>query len=322
MLPDAGVGRKRCAAEEGVNVQRLYSTLTRSNVWPQVEPAIDNGDDGLSIYDNRVSVPSVAYVTALKRRINVLEQSMRQVASREASHQDLERRVKDLEQMVQELMRRLVSTVHMSDGQRSTMGSSYNWGFSCTMDDDHRNVAPNQGNNNNPMVITTGEGQLRNRTARTQQIMLTRYKANQGNDEMPHAGLSNTGIICYSNAIFQALASCNHLKTFFDTPLQQNCERFVLYYAFSQVLHLMVRHQGSQQDVVDPTNFIMPFLDRHSDFRDEQCEYSDACKILSNMVPICHSTKCHSIMPFHQCAIPPMCHSTNLPLLQYTYIHT
>ncbi len=143
VLPDAGVARKRCAAEGVVNVQGSYSTLTQSNVWIQVEPAIDNGDDGLAIYDNRVSIPSVPYVTALERRINVLEQSMRQVALRIASHQDLEQRVKDLEQMVQELMRRLVSTVHMSDGQRSTMGSSYNWGFSCTMDDNHRNVAPN-----------------------------------------------------------------------------------------------------------------------------------------------------------------------------------
>jgi hypothetical protein len=157
---------------------------------------------------------------------------MRQVALREASHQDLERRVKDLEQMVQELMRRPVSTVHMSDGQRSTMQLSYDWDFSCTMDDNHRNIAPNQGNNNNPMMIPTGEGQLRNRTARTQQIMLTRCKANQGNDEMPNAGLSNTGVICYSNAIFQALASCNHLTTFFDTPPQQNHECFVKYYAF------------------------------------------------------------------------------------------
>ncbi len=150
--------------------------------------------------------------------INVLEQSTRQVASREASHQDLEQRVKNLEHMVQELMRRPMSTVHMGDRQRSTMGSSYDWGFSCTMDDDHRNVASNQGNNNNPMMISTGEGQLRNRTARTQQIMLTLCKANQGNDEMSNAGISNTGVICYSNAIFQALASCNHLTTFFDTP--------------------------------------------------------------------------------------------------------
>ncbi len=94
VLPDAGVACKRCAAKGVVNVQGLYSTLTRSNVRPQVEPAIDNGDDGLAIYDNRVSVPSVAYVTALERRINVLEQSMRQVASREASHQDLEQKGK------------------------------------------------------------------------------------------------------------------------------------------------------------------------------------------------------------------------------------
>jgi hypothetical protein len=221
VLPDAGVAREQCAAEDIVNVQGSYSTLTQSNVWPQVEPAIDNGDNGLAIYDNQVSIPSVTYVTALKRRINVLEQSMRQVTSREASHQDLEQRVRNLEQMVQELMRRPVLTVHMSDGQRSTMGSSYDWGFSCTMDDGHRNIAPNQGNNNNPMMISTGEGQLRNCTARTQQIMLTRCKANQGNDEMPNAGLSNTGVICYSNAIFQALASCNHLTMFFDTPPQQ-----------------------------------------------------------------------------------------------------
>ena len=65
VLPDAGVARKRCAAEGVVNVQGLYSTLTQCNVWPQVEPAIDNGDDGLAMYDNRVSVPSVAYVTDL-----------------------------------------------------------------------------------------------------------------------------------------------------------------------------------------------------------------------------------------------------------------
>ncbi len=74
MVPDAGVARKQCAAERVVNVQGWYSTLTQSNVWPQVEPAFDNGDDGLAIYDNQVSVSSVAYVTALERRINVLEQ--------------------------------------------------------------------------------------------------------------------------------------------------------------------------------------------------------------------------------------------------------
>ncbi len=90
VLPDAGITCKRCAAEGVVNVQGLYSTLNRSNVWPQVEPVIGNGDDGLAIYENQVSVPSFEYVTALERRINVLEQPMRQIILREASHQDLE----------------------------------------------------------------------------------------------------------------------------------------------------------------------------------------------------------------------------------------
>ncbi len=52
VLPDAGVAHEQCAAEDIVNVQGSYSTLTQSNVWSQVEPAIDNGDDGLAIYDN------------------------------------------------------------------------------------------------------------------------------------------------------------------------------------------------------------------------------------------------------------------------------
>ena len=52
VLPDVGVARERCAAEGVGNGQGSYSTLTQSNVWPQVEPAIDNGDDGLAIYDN------------------------------------------------------------------------------------------------------------------------------------------------------------------------------------------------------------------------------------------------------------------------------
>ena len=52
VLADAGVACERCAAEDVVNVQGLYSTLTQSIVRPQVEPAIDNGDDGLAKYDD------------------------------------------------------------------------------------------------------------------------------------------------------------------------------------------------------------------------------------------------------------------------------
>jgi hypothetical protein len=98
---------------------------------------------------------------------------------------------------------------------------------------------------------------------------------------MPNAGLSNTGVTCYSNAIFQALASCNHLTTFFDTPPQQNhsCP-FLVVIVISEM-----------------NNVSIVMLAKY---------------YCCNMVPICRSTKCHSIMPFHQCAIPPMCHSTNV----------
>ncbi len=119
----------------------------------------------------------------------------------------------------------------------------------------------------------------------------------------------------------QALVSCNHLTRFFDTPPQQNCECFILYYAFSQVLHLMVRCQGSQQDVVDPTNFITPFLNRQWFQRWTMWVYWCLQNITVpkwyqyavplNAIPLCHFIN----VPFHQCAIPPMCHSTYVPFL-------
>ena len=91
-------------------------------------------------------------------------------------------------------------------------------------------------------------------------------------ESKPNAGLKNSGKICYSNAIFQALASCNHHTTLFNDPRQQNHERFELYYAFAEVLHLMVKHQFSEQDVVDPGNLIDLFLERHIDFVDREGE--------------------------------------------------
>jgi hypothetical protein len=46
----------------------------------------------------------------------------------------------------------------------------------------------------------------RNQTSRTHQDMLTRCVRNES-DETPNAGLANNGVICYANAIFQALAN-------------------------------------------------------------------------------------------------------------------
>ena len=85
-------------------------------------------------------------------------------------------------------------------------------------------------------------------------------------NSQPNAGLKNSGSVCYSNAIFQALASCNHRTTLFNDPRQQNHERFELYYTFVEVLHSMVKRQFSEQDVVDPGNLIDLFLERHTDF--------------------------------------------------------
>jgi hypothetical protein len=139
-------------------------------------------------------------------------------------------------------------------------------------------LSVDQPSQNDPLIgfstwsVSTGWGQARNRTLRTHEDILTRYESNQSTG-MPNAGLLNCGKICYSNAIFWALASCTHRTTLFNDPPQQNHERFALYYAFSELLHLMAMRQHSQQDVVDPSNLIKLFLEHHSDFVDVESEY-------------------------------------------------
>ena len=89
--------------------------------------------------------------------------------------------------------------------------------------------------------------QQKRRTARTHEEVVTRC------DSQHNAGLKNSGSVCYSNAIFQAFASCNHITTLFDDPPQQNHDCTPLYYEFAKVLHSLVKHQFSEQDVVDPS---------------------------------------------------------------------
>ncbi len=71
-------------------------------------------------------------------------------------------------------------------------------------------------------------GQQRHRTARTHRDVVTRCNS------QPNAGLKNSGSVCYSNAIFQAFASCNHRTTLFNDPPQQNHERTPLCYEFAK----------------------------------------------------------------------------------------
>jgi hypothetical protein len=59
----------------------------------------------------------------------------------------------------------------------------------------------------------------------------------------------------------------------FNDPRQQNHERFELYYAFAEVLHLMVKCRFSEQDVVDPRILINLFLEHHTDFVDREGEF-------------------------------------------------
>jgi len=92
-------------------------------------------------------------------------------------------------------------------------------------------------------------------------------------NSQPNAGLKNSGSVCYSNAIFQAFASCNHRTMLFDDPPQQNHERTPLCYEFAKVLHSLVKRQFSEQDVVDPSKLINLFMELHDDFVDVESEY-------------------------------------------------
>ena len=83
------------------------------------------------------------------------------------------------------------------------------------------------------------------------------------------AGLWNQSVICYSNAIFQAIASCNHITTLFHDILRDNQRCFKMNYEFVRLLNLMM----CQSDCIDPGNFVKLFTDYHQEFKDEECTY-------------------------------------------------
>jgi hypothetical protein len=92
----------------------------------------------------------------------------------------------------------------------------------------------------------------------------------------PNTGLRNTGVICYSNAIFQALASCYRKTTLFNHSLHapnQDPDRFRLCFAFAEVLHSLVNRPSSEPFVFNPRRFIDVFQQTHSNFIDEESEY-------------------------------------------------
>jgi hypothetical protein len=70
-------------------------------------------------------------------------------------------------------------------------------------------------------------------------------------------------VICYSNAIFQGIASCIHVSDFLQTPPNKEHQRLSLYYAFASVMSSMV---SGQESVVDPTLFINLFRENHKNY--------------------------------------------------------
>ena len=95
-----------------------------------------------------------------------------------------------------------------------------------------------------------------------------KYNEEHHRSEHGNAGLRNQNVTCYSNAIFQAIASCSHLTTVFDNVLSDSQRCFRLNYEFVRLLHSMIH----QSDCFDPHDFLSLFLRRNSNF-DEQCAY-------------------------------------------------
>jgi len=84
-----------------------------------------------------------------------------------------------------------------------------------------------------------------------------------------NAGLRNQSVLCYSNAIFQAIASCNHLTTLFQTVLSDNQRCFRMNYEFVKLVHSIL----TQSDCVDPEEFLKLLTNCRKNFLSEECTY-------------------------------------------------
>ena len=84
-----------------------------------------------------------------------------------------------------------------------------------------------------------------------------------------NAGLRNQSVICYSNAILQAIASSNHITQLFNVILQDDKKCFKMNYEFVRLINTMI----CQSDCVDPGNFVQLFTNYHQEFKDNECKY-------------------------------------------------
>ena len=134
-----------------------------------------------------------SYLATLENRINVVE----------TQNQNLQLRITTLEQTVKRFMdtTSALSIPSISVPQYSVGPLSYQFGNGDAL---IRTIAG--------LDAFKSLGQQRHRTARTHGEVVTRCNSQH------NAGLKNSGSVCYSIAIFQAFASCNHRTTLFDDP--------------------------------------------------------------------------------------------------------
>ena len=119
--------------------------------------------------------------------------------------------------------------------------------------------------------LTTYASRKKKRTAKSHDEVVAEVVS-------PNTGLINTGVICYSNAIFQALASCYRTTTLFKHSLpapNQNHDRFRLCFVFAEVLHSLVNCPSSEPFHTKTFNEV--FQQTHSNFIDAESEYYLHC---------------------------------------------
>jgi hypothetical protein len=79
-----------------------------------------------------------------------------------------------------------------------------------------------------------------------------------------HAGLINSDVICYSNAIFQNIASCAHsnlCKEFLRSQPSEEHQHFKIYYEFKSLISSILRNG---MDNIDPSKFIGLYKERYT----------------------------------------------------------
>ena len=243
-----------------------------------------------------VSAASMEYVANLENRINIMESQQTNAASMEHVA-NLENRINimesqqtnatsmehvaKLENMINEMeiqMRNVNQTLdHLKEMLRDRL-SPFLTVHSFTSGQDNSMDIPTGGLS----VFTSSsrdssKNPPRNRTSRTHQDTLARCDSTYYNDTLhdntPHAGLKNVSVICYANAIFQALASFHHHTTLFNDLPQYTSNTYPLNHAFCKLLHTMVMSQSNQESVTDANDFLKLFCNLKPDFRDVECKF-------------------------------------------------